>query len=132
MAKFNRGLGRCVNMNTSVNNLAAPLPLRETVAVSTQHLAAALDFEPFPRLLRAARGSEGTALCDARRADVPLHLLWPVFGMPSLSRPDPLTPVGCLACSCSMGSENKFSHAQRCFGVEIEKNLPSVNNVFLI
>lgn len=53
---------------------------------------AALDFEPFPRLLRAARGSEGTALCDARRADVLLHLLWPVLGCPLCPdlTPDPL------------------------------------------
>lgn len=43
--------------------------------VSTWPVETALDFELFPRLLWAVRDSEGTALCDARRADVLLHLV---------------------------------------------------------
>lgn len=43
-----------------------------------------------PRLLRAVRGSEGTALCDAQRADVPLHL-WPVWDAVSVQTGPDLT-----------------------------------------
>lgn len=57
--------------------------------ISARPGEAALDFELFPRLLRAARGSEGTALCDARTADVLLHLLWPVSGCRLCPDPTP-------------------------------------------